>query len=147
MSMELDEILALIPHRPPILLVDRVEELEPGKRIVAVKQVTPGAWAGGSMEALPGTLVLEAMAQCGGILALRTLGHQTQPKDVNFYFLGVEQCQFQRPVLAGDLLRLEVEVLRDKGRVFKLKGRALAADQLVCEAQLTIAQQAAGPAS
>jgi 3-hydroxyacyl-[acyl-carrier-protein] dehydratase len=144
MSMEMDEILALIPHRPPILLVDRVLELEPGRRIVATKQVAPGPWATGAPEALPGTLVLEAMAQCGGILALRTLGHQTQPKDVNFYFLGVEQCQFQRPVQLGDQLRLEVEVLRDKGKVFKLRGRALAGDTLVCEAQLTIAQQAVG---
>ena len=144
MSMEMQDILGLIPHRPPLLLVDRVDEIEPGKRIVATKKVEPGRWQVDGAREIPGTMVVEALAQCGGILALKTLGHDTQPKDTRFYFLGIDQCQFGRPVGAGDTLKLEVEVLRGKGKVFKLKGRATADEALVCEAEITIAQQVGG---
>lgn len=141
MEMDVEAIQGLIPHRPPLLLVDRVEEVVPGQRIVATKRVATGPWLGGTDVGLPGSLVLEAMAQCGGILALRTLGYVTQPQDTRFYFLGVEDCRFERPVRAGDPLRIEVEILRGKGRVFKLKGRASVGETLICEAGLTLAQQ------
>jgi 3-hydroxymyristoyl/3-hydroxydecanoyl-(acyl carrier protein) dehydratase len=142
--MELQDILGLIPHRPPLLLVDRVEEIEPGKRLVGIKKVQPGSWEAGAPQGVPGPLVVEALAQCGGILALKSLGHDTQPKDTRFFFLGIDQCQFGKPAMPGDILKLEVEVLRGKGKVYKLKGRATAADALVCEAEITIAQQVGG---
>jgi beta-hydroxyacyl-ACP dehydratase FabZ len=119
------EIMELLPHRYPFLLVDRIVEFDPGKRIVGIKNVTinepffQGHFPGHPI--MPGVLIIEAVAQVGGILALKAMGGEKRIA----YFAGIDNCKFRRPVVPGDQLRLEVTVLARKGPVWKMHGDAL----------------------
>lgn len=133
--INIDEIMKLLPHRFPFLLVDRILELEENKRIVGIKNVTinEGFFQGHFPKTpiMPGVLIIEAMAQVGGILLLRTIPDR---ENKLVYFMGIDQAKFRKPVLPGDQLRFEVEVLRLKSRVCKMQGKAYVGEELVAEA-------------
>jgi 3-hydroxyacyl-[acyl-carrier-protein] dehydratase len=132
-----EEILAILPHRPPFLFVDRIVELEPGERAVGVKNVTLGEpfFAGHfpRRPIMPGVLILEAMAQVGGVALLSTPAANGRLA----LFGGVDRVRFRHPVTPGDQLRLEVEIVRRIGPVGKGRGRARVGDLLVAEGDLT----------
>ncbi len=131
------EIQAILPHRYPFLLVDRIEELEIGKRVVGIKNVTvnepffQGHFPGRPI--MPGVLIIEAMAQVGGVLAFKS-AHQSGVKLV--YFMGIDKAKFRKPVVPGDRLRFVVDVLRARHPYWKMRGEAYVEDSLVCEAEL-----------
>jgi 3-hydroxyacyl-[acyl-carrier-protein] dehydratase len=133
------QIRDLIPHRYPFLLVDRIDELEPGARAVGIKNVTQNEpfFKGHFPDypVMPGVLIIEAMAQVGavGIMAGR------EHKDKLALFAGIDGVRFRRQVLPGDVLRMEVEIERLKGRVGRGRGRATVGDERVCEAELMFA--------
>jgi beta-hydroxyacyl-ACP dehydratase FabZ len=137
---DIEWILSVIPHRYPILLVDRVLEMEPRKRIVAIKNVTIneqiflGHFPG--RPVLPGVFLIEGMAQAGGLLLL----HDMPGRDGKLlYFAGIEGAKFRRPVVPGDQVRYEVEVLRLRSTFCKVAGRALVDGELAAEAVLSTA--------
>ena len=133
--MDINEIQAIIPHRYPMLLIDRVLELEPLKRIVAIKNISmsdtvfqghfPGA------PVFPGVFIIEAMAQTGAVLLFREVPDR---ENKLMYFTGIDEARFRRPVVPGDQLRLELTVLKYKLGFAKLRGEAYVGDQLVAEA-------------
>jgi 3-hydroxyacyl-[acyl-carrier-protein] dehydratase len=136
-------IMSVLPHRYPFLLVDRVLELEPKRRIVALKNVTineeffQGHFPGHPV--MPGVLVVEAMAQAGGILML----HDIPPAERRLvYFTGIERARFRRPVVPGDQVRLEVEVLRLREAHVKIGGKAFVEGKLAAEATISSAMVA-----
>ena len=133
------EIRALIPHRYPFLLVDRIEELEPGVRAVGVKNVTQNEpfFEGHFPDypVMPGVLVVEAMAQVGAVGVMAGGEH----KDKLALFAGIDGVRFRRQVLPGDVLRMEVRIERLKGRVGRGRGRAEVNGARVCEAELMFA--------
>ncbi|MCA1848012.1 MAG: 3-hydroxyacyl-ACP dehydratase FabZ [Actinobacteria bacterium] len=133
------EIRDLIPHRYPFLLVDRIEELEPGVRAVGIKNVTQNEpfFQGHFPDypVMPGVLVVEAMAQVGAVGVMAGGEH----KDKLALFAGIDGVRFRRQVLPGDVLRMEVEIERLKGRVGRGRGRATVGDERVCEAELMFA--------
>jgi 3-hydroxyacyl-[acyl-carrier-protein] dehydratase len=133
------EIRDLIPHRYPFLLVDRIEELEPGVRVVGIKNVTQNEpfFQGHFPDypVMPGVLVVEAMAQVGAVGVMAGGEH----KDKLALFAGIDGVRFRRQVLPGDVLRMEVEIGRLKGRVGRGRGRATVGDERVCEAELMFA--------
>lgn len=133
------EIRALIPHRYPFLLVDRVDELEPGLRAVGIKNVTQNEpfFEGHFPEypVMPGVLIVEAMAQVGavGVMAVEEYRQKLA------LFAGIDGVRFRRQVVPGDVLRMEVEISRLKGQIGRGKGRATVDGQRVCEADLMFA--------
>lgn len=136
--LDVMEISKVLPHRYPFLLVDRVIHLEKGKRITGIKNVTinehffQGHFPG--YPIMPGVLIIEAMAQVGGILAFKS-DLAERPGQV-VYFLGIDKARFRRPVRPGDQVRLELEILRRRGDVWQFKGEAYVGEHLVAEAQL-----------
>ncbi len=140
--MDIREILSLLPHRFPIILVDRVLELESGKRIVAIKNVSANepVFTGHfpHYPVMPGVLILESMAQTAAILAFVSAGHKAQD-DALYYFAGIDKARFKRPVIPGDQMRLEVSLERELRGVAKFSARALVDGQLACEAELMCA--------
>ena len=126
----------LLPHRYPILLVDRILDFEPGQWIRGMKNVTIGeqVFLGHfpKRPVFPGVLIVEAMAQTGGCLVL-----QTTPDRANklIYFMSIDKVKFRKPVVPGDQLVMEVKVLSDKGRIAKLRGEAFVDGQKVAEAE------------
>ena len=138
--MDIKEIQSIIPHRYPMLLIDRVIELEPLKRIVAIKNVTmneavfeghfPGA------PVYPGVMIIEAMAQAGAVLLFREVQDR---ENKLLYFTSIEEAKFRRPVVPGDQLRLEVSVIKYKMGYAKLRGEAYVDGQLVTEAIISSA--------
>lgn len=142
--MDIHKILKQLPHRYPFLLVDRVLEIEKGKTIKALKNVTinepffEGHFP--HRPVMPGVLMLEALAQAAALLAFDALG-SSPTDDMVYYFAGIDGARFKRPVEPGDQLILEVELLRMKAGIFKFKGRGLVADELAVEAELTCAMR------
>ncbi len=135
--MGIQEILDVLPHRYPMLLVDRIVEMEPGKRIVGIKNVTinepffPGHFPGHPI--MPGVLIVEAMAQTGGILLM---GDVDEPETKIVYFMSIDKVKFRRPVVPGDQLRLEVEMLQFRGRTCRMRGVSYVDGQPVAEAEM-----------
>ncbi|HSB12085.1 MAG TPA: 3-hydroxyacyl-ACP dehydratase FabZ [Blastocatellia bacterium] len=136
--LDITQIQAILPHRYPFLLVDRIIEYEPAKRVVGIKNVTlnepffaghfPGA------PVMPGVLIVEAMAQTAGVMMLANLPDR-ESKLV--FFTGIDAAKFRRPVVPGDQLRLELTVLRLRPRYIKLRGEAYVDGQLVAEAEIS----------
>lgn len=137
--MDIHQILKLLPHRYPILLVDRVLEIDPGKNIKALKNVTINEpfFVGHFPKhpVMPGVLVIEAMAQAAALLSFSTLGVTPDDKTI-YYFAGIDGARFKRPVEPGDQLILDVSLLRMKSGIFKFKGVARVGDSIACEAEL-----------
>ena len=137
--MDIHQILKQLPHRYPFLLVDRVLELDKGKRIKALKNVTMNEpfFTGHfpHRPVMPGVLMLEAMAQAAALLAFDLQGVTPDDKTV-YYFAGIDGARFKRPVEPGDQLIMEVTLERLKAGVFKFKGMAHVEGNLACEAEL-----------
>ena len=137
--MDIYKILKLLPHRYPFLLVDRVVEIEKGKRIKALKNVSINEpFFSGHFPArpvMPGVLMLEALAQAAGLLSFDMLGEAPDENTV-FYFVGIDNARFKRPVEPGDQLILEVELDRIKGGIYKFKGVARVDGEVACEAEI-----------
>lgn len=138
MTFDIQEILQFLPHRYPFLLIDRIVEFERTKRLVAIKNVTinepffQGHFPG--YPIMPGVLVVEAMAQAGGIIMLYEIADRNEKLVV---FTGIERAKFRRPVTPGDQVRIEVEVLSMRPRAGRILGRAFVEGKLACEATLT----------
>lgn len=132
-----DAILNLLPHRYPFLLVDRVVEVEPMKKLVAYKNVSfnepffQGHFPGHPV--MPGVLILEALAQACALLAYRSAG--LDPRHLVTYLMGIDHARFRKPVVPGDRLMLEVEVVKHKGTIWKQKGVAQVEGSLVAEGE------------
>jgi len=137
--MDIHQILKQLPHRYPFLLVDRVIELDKGKRIKALKNVTINEpfFVGHfpHRPVMPGVLMLEAMAQVAALLAFDTMGVTPDDKMV-YYFAGIDGARFKRPVEPGDQLVMDVTLDRMKAGIFKFKGVTRVGDQVACEAEL-----------
>jgi len=135
---DIRKIMAFLPHRYPFILVDRIMEMIPHERIVGLKNVTmnepffqghfPGA------PVMPGVLIVEAMAQAGGILAYASRG-EDQDKEV-VYFMGIDKARFRKPVIPGDQLILEMISTKTRGNIFKMSGKASVDGALVAEAEI-----------
>ena len=138
MTFDIQEILGLLPHRYPFLLIDRVVEFERGKRLVALKNVTynepffQGHFP--DYPIMPGVLVIEAMAQAGSIIMIMEIPDREKKLAV---FTGIERAKFRRPVTPGDQLRIEVVVLAFKSRVGRMEAKAFVEGKLACQATLT----------
>jgi 3-hydroxyacyl-[acyl-carrier-protein] dehydratase len=144
MNMDIHKILKKLPHRYPILLVDRVLELEKGQRIKALKNVTINEqFFNGHFPrrpVMPGVLMLEALAQAAAILAFETLGVEPDEKTV-YYFAGIDAARFKRPVEPGDQLILDVVMGRMKAGIFKFQAKAMVGNEIAAEADLTCAMR------
>jgi 3-hydroxyacyl-[acyl-carrier-protein] dehydratase len=137
--LDIGRVMAALPHRYPLLLVDRVEELIPDRSIVAIKAVTineqffQGHFPGRPI--MPGVLQVEALAQAAGVLAVESLGLASSGKLV--YFMSIDGVKFRKPVEPGCLLRLEVEFLQKRSRVCKFAGRAMLDGEIATECEFT----------
>ena len=138
-SMDIHQILEYLPHRYPFLLVDRVVSCEPGKRIVAIKNVTINEpfFAGHFPHhpVMPGVLIIEALAQAAAILTFKTHDHKTDDSSV-YYFVGINNARFKKPVMPGDTLELIAEMKRFARGIWWYSAHARVADQVVTEAEL-----------
>lgn len=137
-TLDILDIMRRLPHRYPFLLIDRIIRIVPGESIVALKNVTmnepffQGHFP--SQPVMPGVLIVEAMAQAGGVLASES--RAAEQSGAIIYFMGMDQVRFRRPVVPGDQLFLEARVLKMRSKVAKMAGRALVNDKLVAEAEL-----------
>ena len=138
------EIQMLLPHRYPFLLVDRVVEFDAGNRILAYKNVTINEpfFVGHFPHhpVMPGVLIMEALAQAAGILSFKTMGVKPDEHSV-FYFVGIDNARFKKPVTAGDQLHLHVEILRQMRGIWKYKAEARVDGEVVAEAELMCAKR------
>lgn len=136
--LDVNEIMKILPHRPPFLLVDRIVEIEAGKRIVGLKNVSinepffPGHFPGHPV--MPGVLIIESMAQVACVLAILSSDESVRSKVT--YFTGIDSAKFRKPVFPGDQLRLEVEAVNCKRGIWYFNGRAHVDGKLVTEAEL-----------
>jgi len=136
--IEIKEIMKILPHAYPFLLVDRILEMETGKRIVGIKNVTynepffPGHFPGRPI--MPGVLIVEAMAQTAGMLVFQSVDEESRKNPV--FFLGMDNVKFRKPVIPGDQLRLEIEMTKHRQSIWGFKGKALVDGKLVAEAEL-----------
>jgi 3-hydroxyacyl-[acyl-carrier-protein] dehydratase len=143
-TMDITEIMRYLPHRYPFLLLDRVLEVIPGKRIVAVKNVTmnehffQGHFPG--RPVMPGVLIIEALAQAAGILSFKTQGEPPNGNSL-IYFAGIDNARFKKLVVPGDQLRLEAELVRIVRGIGKFVAVAKVNDALVAEAEIMAARR------
>jgi len=137
MVLDTKKIMELLPHRYPFLLVDRILSVEPGKRIVGLKNVTinepffQGHFPGHPI--MPGVLIIEAMAQVGGVYALVN-GEVGEDKVT--YFVGIDKAKFRRPVVPGDSLQLELELMGERRGIYTFSGKGFVDGKLVAQAEL-----------
>ncbi len=135
----IQEIMDTLPHRYPFLLVDKIVEMEMGKRIVGIKNVTmnepffQGHFPGRPI--MPGVLIIEAMAQTGGVLALKSVPAE-QVKNKVILFMSIDKAKFRKPVIPGDQLRFEIDVMRQRSNITSLKAQALVDGAVAAEAEL-----------
>jgi 3-hydroxyacyl-[acyl-carrier-protein] dehydratase len=136
--IQINEIMELLPHGYPFLLVDRIVELEKGERIVGIKNVTinehffQGHFPG--QPIMPGVLIIEAMAQTAGVLFFKSMPEGVRKKAV--YFMTIDKVRFRRPVIPGDQLRMEMVVSKQRKAIWGFTGKAYVEDQLAAEAEL-----------
>ncbi|MDP3478739.1 MAG: 3-hydroxyacyl-ACP dehydratase FabZ [Desulfoprunum sp.] len=137
-SIDIVEIMRLLPHRYPFVMVDRILSIEPGKEIIGLKNVTinepffQGHFPG--RPVMPGVLILEGMAQVGGVLAF-----YANPESVGqklLFFAGIDKARFRKPVVPGDQLILKLEMIKQKRTIMMMSGKAYVDDNLVAEAEL-----------
>jgi len=134
--IDINEILKLLPHNYPFLLVDKILEYEPAKRIVGIKNVTfnepffTGHFP--QKPIMPGVLIVEAMAQTGGILAFKSFPEMKG----SVFFIGIDHARFRKPVIPGDQLKFVVEVVKHKREIWIFEGRAFVDDEIVAEAKI-----------
>lgn len=137
--MNIEEIMHYLPHRPPFLLIDRVIDLEPGKSLTALKNVTfneyffAGHFPG--KPVMPGVLILEALAQAAAVLAYKTNQEKTDGKAL-YYFAGIDDARFKRIVIPGDQLKLKIDVSYIRKNLWKVKGMATVDNEIACSAEL-----------
>lgn len=135
--LDINKIMGLLPHRYPFLLIDRIVEMEPQKRIVGVKNVTinepffQGHFPGHPI--MPGVLLVEAMAQAGGVLALLS---DPKPETKLLIFMSIDKAKFRKPVLPGDQVRFELDVVKQRGNIKSFKGEAKVDGVVVAEAEM-----------
>ncbi|CAM8641514.1 FabA 3-hydroxymyristoyl/3-hydroxydecanoyl-(acyl carrier protein) dehydratases [Burkholderiales bacterium] len=141
-ALDIQAIMDTLPHRYPFLLVDRVLEVVPGERLLAQKNVSinepffTGHFPNYSV--MPGVLIIEALAQAAGILSFKTIQSQAQEGQI-YFFAGIDNCRFKRPVVPGDVLMLEVSIERHARGIWKYKTKAMVDGQLAAEADLMCA--------
>ncbi len=135
----IQEIMDILPHRYPFLLVDKILEMEMGKRIVGIKNVTmnepffQGHFPGRPI--MPGVLIIEAMAQTGGVLALKSVPPE-QVKNKVILFMSIDKAKFRKPVVPGDQLRFEIDVVRQRSNIMSLKAQAFVDGAVAAEAEM-----------
>ncbi len=135
----IQEIMETLPHRYPFLLVDRIVEIEMGKRVVGIKNVTmnepffQGHFPGHPI--MPGVLILEAMAQTGGVLALKSVPKE-QVKNKVIYFMSIDKAKFRKPVTPGDQVRFELEQIKERANIRAYSAKATVDGAVVAEAEL-----------
>ena len=136
--LDVNQIMEILPHRYPFLMVDRIVEVDPGKRIVGIKNVTinepffPGHFPGHPI--MPGVLIIEAMAQISAIMAY--LATKDEDRDKVTYFMAIDNARFRKPVKPGDQLRIEAETIFCKRGIWSMACKAFVDDVLVTEAEL-----------
>lgn len=143
-SLDIHEILKYLPHRYPFLLIDRVLEYVPDSHLIGIKNVSHNEpyFLGHFPQrpVMPGVLILEALAQATGILAFKTVDRIPDSNSL-YYFVGIDNARFKRPVEPGDQLRLEVEYIKRKRGIWKFNGKALVDDEVVCSAEIMCAER------
>lgn len=141
--LEVQEIMAMLPHRYPFLLVDRVVDYTPGESLTAIKNVTinepifTGHFPG--MPIFPGVLILEALAQATGILGFKTVTERAENE--LYLFAAIDEARFKKPVVPGDTMVLEVKFLKERRNMWKFYGEAKVEGQIVCSAELMCARR------
>ncbi|SMP47588.1 3-hydroxyacyl-ACP dehydratase FabZ [Noviherbaspirillum suwonense] len=149
-TLDINQIKEYLPHRYPLLLVDRVLDYELGKSIVAIKNVTANEeYFNGHFPhkpVMPGVLMIEALAQSAALLAFLTMGRKPDSTSV-VYFVGIDAARFKRPVGPGDQLRMEVEIIRSSRGIYKFKSRGLVDGEVALEAELMCTMRSSTDAS
>jgi 3-hydroxyacyl-[acyl-carrier-protein] dehydratase len=142
-TLQVQDIMALLPHRYPFLLIDRVLDYTPGESLTAIKNVTinepifTGHFP--NMPIFPGVLILEAMAQATGVLGFLTVSERTENE--LYLFAGIDEARFKKPVVPGDTLVIEVKFLKERRNMWKFYGEAKVDGQVVCSAELMCARR------
>ena len=137
-TFDIQKIMNLLPHRYPFIMIDRILELVPGEKVIALKNVTinepffQGHFPGSPI--MPGVLIIEAMAQAGAMLAAESLPEEEQGSLI--YFMGMNKVKFRKPVVPGDQIIFEIKFLKQRAKVFKMSGMAFVDEKLVAEAEL-----------
>ena len=135
----INEIMDLIPHRIPMLLIDKLTDVKLGKSATGIKNVTMNEWFFQGHfpghPVMPGVLIVEAMAQAAGVLVTKSMGENSSDKLV--YLMSIEEAKFRKPVVPGDTLKLKVELIKSRGNIWKFKGEAWVDDVMTDEAVFT----------